>query len=131
MSKFGALARIALGLIRLTNGTIALVQPQIITRRFAAPGETEPPQVAVYALRMFGIRTILVAIDLLRGDGVDRRHAVRVAPLIHASDTATAILVAQSGLVPRDTGRLIVAISAVNTLLSLLMQSQSKRKDER
>ena len=72
------------------------------------------------------IRTILVALDLLRGDGVDRRHAVRMAPIIHASDTATAYFVMQSGLVPRDTGRLIVTISAINTLLSLLMQKRSK-----
>ncbi len=128
MSKLGTFARIALGVIRLGNGVIALVQPSIITRRFAQPGETEPPPVAVYGLRMFGIRTILVALDLLRGDGNDRRHAVRVAPLIHASDTMAAVLASQSGLVPRSTGRLIVTISAINTLLSLLMQSQSKRK---
>ena len=57
---------------------------------------------------------------------VDRRHAVRMAPIIHASDTATAYFVMQSGLVPRDTGRLIVTISAINTLLSLLMQKRSK-----
>ncbi|MGE0227549.1 MAG: hypothetical protein AB7I38_02940 [Dehalococcoidia bacterium] len=119
------IARIALALIRLVNGTIALVQPRIITGRFAAPGEAEPPQVAVYALRMFGIRTVLIALDLLRRDGPSRRHAVAAAPLIHASDTATAILVARSGLVPQSTGRLIVTISAINTLLSLLMQQRA------
>lgn len=119
-------ARIALGVVRLVNGVIALVQPSFITRRFAAPGEPEAPQVAVYAFRMFGIRTILVALDLLRGDGVDRRHAVRMAPIIHASDTATAFFVMQSGMVPRNTGKLIVTISAINTLLSLLMQKRSK-----
>jgi hypothetical protein len=126
MSRRSDIARTALGLIRLANGTIALVQPRIITRRFATPGQTEPPQVAVYALRMFGIRTILVALDLLRGDGVDRRHAMRVAPLIHASDTIAAFLVSQSSTVPKSTGRLIVTISAINTLLALLMQRRSK-----
>lgn len=125
MSRGSDIARIALALIRLVNGTVALVQPRIITQRFASP-EADPPQVAVYALRMFGIRTILIALDLLRPDGPGRRHAVATAPLIHASDTATAVLVSRSGMVPRGTGRLIVTISAVNTLLSLLMQQRSK-----
>ena len=126
MSRRSDIARIALALIRLANGTIALVQPRIITQRFASPDQADPPQVAVYALRMFGIRTVLIALDLLRPDGPARRHAVAAAPLIHASDTAAAILVSRSGTVPRSTGRLIVTISAVNTLLSLLMLQRSK-----
>jgi len=118
MTTVGKLARIALGLIRLANGAIGLVAPQVITRRFTE----EAPPVAAYALRMFGIRTVLVAFDLLRRDGPDRRHAIRVAPAIHASDLLGAILVARMPGVPRQTGMMIVGISALNTLLALLMQ---------
>lgn len=121
MSRIRTLARIALALIRLVNGVIGLAAPELIIRRFSEDGKDDP-QVARYALRMFGVRTVLVAVDLLRPRGPERAHAVRVAPIIHASDTVAAVLAAKSGLVPEKTGRLIVAISATNTLLSLLMQ---------
>lgn len=117
------LARIALGLIRLGNGLLALIAPQIIIRRFLTSPKQEPPQVAIYALRMFGIRTVLVALDLLRG-GPDREHARRVAPIIHASDFITAALVWRSGKAPGDTGRLITTISGVNTVLAFLARGK-------
>jgi len=113
------LARISLGLIRLVNGLIALIAPTIIIRRFLATPNTEPPQVAVYGLRMFGIRTVLIALDLLRG-GPNRDHARNVAPIIHASDLITATLVMRSGRAPGGTGPLIVAISGLNTVLAVL-----------
>lgn len=117
-------ARVLLALIRLINGLIGLFVPHMIIRRFNEEGE-DPP-VAKYALRMFGIRTILVALDLLKRPGPDRSHAIRMAPIIHASDAITAFVAARSGLVPRKTGTLIVAISAFNTLLALAMQGGSK-----
>lgn len=124
MSKKSDFARISLGLIRLVNGAIALVTPQVITRRFTAPGEAPPP-VAVYALRMFGIRTVLVAIDLLRPAGPERTHATKFAPLIHASDLTTAFLISRTDGVPKNTGRLIVAISGLNTLLAFVARRKA------
>lgn len=126
MATVRELARIALALIRLVNGLIALVAPQIIIRRFVPPS-AEAPQVAVYGLRMFGIRTVLVALDLLRG-GPERAHARRVAPIIHGSDLITAIFVARSGRVPVGTGPLIVAISGLNTVLAFLAMGGGKGK---
>lgn len=123
MSTARELARIALGLIRLFNGLLALVAPQVIIRRFLISPSAEPPPAAVYGLRMFGIRTVLVAVDLLRG-GPNRAHARNVAPIIHASDLVTAVLVARSGRLPAGTGRLIVAISGVNTLLALFARKR-------
>lgn len=113
-------ARVLLGLIRLINGAIALFVPQIIIGRFDKAG-TEAP-VTRYALRMFGVRTILIALDLFRGAGSTRSHAVRVAPIVHISDTAAAFLAARSGKIAASSGVMIVVISAVNTALSLLMQ---------
>ena len=112
-------ARLLLAVIRLINGVIALFAPHMIIRRFEENGD---PPVAQYALRMFGVRTILVALDLLRGAGHDRSHAIRMAPIIHASDVVAAVIAARSGLVPRGTGWLIVVISGINTLLALAMQ---------
>ena len=113
-------ARMLLGLIRLINGAIALFAPQVIIGRFDKDGRDVP--VTRYALRMFGIRTVLIAFDLFRGAGPKRSHAVKVAPIVHVSDTVAAVLAARSSKVAGSTGALIVAISALNTLLSLVMQ---------
>jgi uncharacterized protein YjeT (DUF2065 family) len=126
VSKTAHVARIALGLIRVVNGTIGLVAPQIITRRLANPGDEAPPPAAVYALRMFGIRTILAGLELLRGEP-RRSQAMRQAPLIHASDLVTAVLVARSGRVPLNAGVLISGISAFNTLLALIVFRAAKQ----
>lgn len=111
-------ARWLLGGIRLVNGVIALFTPKIIIGRF---GDANDVPVARYALRMFGVRTILVALDLFMS-GPHQKRAIRLAPIIHASDTVAAVLVARSGKVATKTAVLIVAISAFNTLLTLLMQ---------
>ncbi|OAI39644.1 hypothetical protein AYO38_07265 [bacterium SCGC AG-212-C10] len=118
-------ARILLAGIRLTNGVIGLFAPQMIIKRFG----DDDPQVAHYALRMFGIRTILVAFDLVRPDKEARAHAVKVAPIIHGSDLVAAILAAKSGKVSTRTSVTIVGISAVNTLLAVVMQGG--KRDEK
>jgi hypothetical protein len=64
-------ARIALATIRLVNGGLALLAPEVMLRRFEAgrqadPGAgPDPGRVAVYPLRMFGIRTVVLGIQLL------------------------------------------------------------------
>jgi hypothetical protein len=113
-----------LGGIRLLNGAAALLAPWLIVRRFGDSAEDHP--VSAYALRMFGIRTVLIAIDLLGADGPVRTHAMRVAPLIHASDTVAAVLAARSGRVPTRSAIAIVAISGLNTVLALLMRERPR-----
>ena len=71
---------------------------------------------------MFGVRTIVIGRDLLRGDA----KAVRNAPLVHASDTIAAAIAASSGKVPRKAGILITAISALNTVLALAARRSSR-----
>ncbi len=116
-------ARLLLASIRLVNGSIALGMPGLITRRLGvAPEQQAATQ---YALRMFGIRTILLAIDLFRPAGPVRDQAIRMAPIIHATDTIAATLAARSESIPAGAGRAIIAISAINTLLSFVMQPES------
>ncbi|HEX5369551.1 MAG TPA: hypothetical protein VFY10_09080 [Dehalococcoidia bacterium] len=112
-------ARLLLAGIRLINGAIGLFAPQIIMGRFRDEEHADTP-VATYALRMFGIRTILSALDLVRGDDDVREHAQQLAPIMHASDLCTAFLIAKSGRVKTKTGLMIVSISALNTLLALI-----------
>ena len=75
---------------------------------------------APYVLRLFGVRTVLIGVELLRSSGADRRHALDRGVLIHASDTCAAALAGRAGQLPPGAARKAVAISAVNTLLALV-----------
>ncbi|MBV9172183.1 MAG: hypothetical protein JOZ81_19090 [Chloroflexi bacterium] len=110
-------ARVILGVIRLINGGLALVVPQFLCRNVGIDPDTTPA--AMYVFRMFGIRTVLIAFDLLFATGHEQVRAIEQAPLIHASDTAAAALAAASGRMPARSGKTIVTISAVNTALAL------------
>jgi hypothetical protein len=113
----GTFPRVALGLVRLVNGVLGLAVPHVLIRRI---DPAEPPSpAAVYAFRLFGIRTIHIGRDLLRPAGAQRARAVDEAPLIHASDTATATLLTVTGRVPLKSGLPLVAISGLNTVLAV------------
>lgn len=119
-------ARYALGGIRLINGTLGLLAPSLIIRRL---GDTKPESnaAAIYGLRLFGIRTVLLGADLflLRGAQLDR--ALREAVLIHASDTATVVSLWRRRQLPTTTARPLALISATNTLLALTAALASLR----
>ncbi|HEY5058410.1 MAG TPA: hypothetical protein VII51_05280 [Gaiellaceae bacterium] len=106
-------ARRLLAAIRVANGAAALVVPARLAERLGADPAENPA--LLYALRMFGVRTVVMGRDLFRGEP----HAVQAAPLVHASDTVAAMLAAASGKLPRKAGVAIVAISALNTALAL------------
>jgi uncharacterized protein YjeT (DUF2065 family) len=113
-------ARRALGVIRIVNGTVALVAPKRLARRLGADATSD--EILPYVFRMFGVRTVLIGRDLLR----DEPTAVRSAPLVHASDMVAAVLATASGRLPRRTGAAIVAISAANTGLALIARGSSR-----
>ena len=114
-------ARIALAAIRLFNGAAALFAPRILLRSLEA--DPDKSAAALYAFRMFGVRTIIIGAQLLLPDGDVRRQALRTAPIIHASDVAAARL---AGLPPR-AARTTTIISAVNTILAVLAQPPRDR----
>jgi hypothetical protein len=115
LSALGALR--ALALIRLANGALGLLAPGILTRRLGAPAGAQA--VAFYPFRLFGIRTVLLGLDLLtlRGPGLER--AVKMAVVIHASDTISAATGGLRHEVPRKTALMTTAISALNTALAV------------
>jgi hypothetical protein len=106
-----AVARFTLAGIRLVNGAIGLVAPQVLARRLGADPDESPA--LLYALRLFGIRTIFIAAHLQRREP----SALRTALPIHVSDTIAALLLARR-LPPRQ-GAAVVGISALNTALAL------------
>lgn len=111
-------AHLALGGIRLFNGVFALFAPRAMCRRMGIDPEANPS--AIYPLRMFGVRTIILGLELLVGRTERRRERLDTAVLIHASDTAAAATAGLRGHLPPRVGILATGISALNTLFAIL-----------
>jgi hypothetical protein len=110
-------ARILLALIRIFNGSAAVLAPQFLSKRLGIDYEANPA--SLYVWRMFGIRTVLIGADLLLQKGERRQEALRLGIVVHASDTLAAYLAGRSGKMPPKSARMITAISAVNTALAI------------
>jgi hypothetical protein len=119
-------ARVALAGVRLFNGGAALVVPRMFAKRVGR--EADADGAAVHVLRMFGIRTVLIALDLLSRDPGVRRHALRVSVVIHASDTASAALAGLSRQLPAKAARLATAVSAANVVLALIASREVRKR---
>lgn len=118
-------ARVALAVIRIANGSTALVAPTVLTRNLGVGRDDN--QAIQYAFRMFGIRTVLIGLELLLPDGEVRAAAVRVAPVIHASDTASAALAGLTRQIPARAAVIATSISALNTALALTAGAGQRR----
>ena len=116
-------ARVSLAAIRIFNGSLGLVAPRLLARRMGAEAEAGA---AVYAFRMFGIRTVLIGVDLLARDPEVRRHAVRLALLVHVSDTLSAVSAGVRHEVPRRAAVTATAISSLNVVLSVLAGREAR-----
>ena len=110
-------ARVALASIRIFNGAAGLVAPDGLVRRLGvdrAEGGT------VHVTRMFGIRTVLLGLDLVSPIPEVRRNALKLSVVVHASDTASAALAGLTRRMPVKTAVFATAISAVNTALAVV-----------
>jgi len=121
-------ARIALAAIRLFNGAAALFAPSWLIRRLGVDPKDSPT--TFYPMRMFGIRTILIGVDLLSGDDKVRAHALRAAPIIHGSDTLAAALAGWKGYLSKRAAITTTLISAINTILALVAQQPGGTKPD-
>jgi hypothetical protein len=110
------LARVVLASVRLFNGVAALLVPGVLAKQVGIDPDENPA--AKYVFRMFGVRTVLVAIDLFQS----KPDALRVAPLMHGSDTIAAFLAARTGKAPWT----IVLISLGNTALAWWMNTRKR-----
>jgi hypothetical protein len=116
-ARIGRAARYALAGIRIINGSLALIAPSVIIRRFGeSPADDNA---AIYGLRMFGIRTVVIGADLLGLEDAPLRRALGQAVIIHASDTVTAASLGLSGRVRRPWAIALTLISAANTGLAV------------
>ena len=117
MSGLQDAPRTALAAIRIVNGGAALLAPRWLGRRVGI--DPDANRAAVYVLRLFGVRTVVIGWALLDADPVVRANAVKVAPIIHGSDTLSAALAGFAGQLPRRAALTATAISSVNTALAV------------
>lgn len=103
--------------IRLVNGAVGLLAPTLLINRLDR--DSEPNPAAVYAFRLFGVRTVLLGLDLLTNRGERLTEELREGVLIHGSDTVTAATLGLRGQLPPRTAALTTLISAVNTALAV------------
>ena len=120
--KSGDVARVALAAIRIFNGGTALVAPERLNRRLGLD------ETAVYPWRMFGIRTVLIGVDLLSSDRDVSRHAQRLALLVHVSDTVSAARAGYTKALSPRAAATATAISAVNVALALIASRDAWRR---
>jgi hypothetical protein len=125
LERFRDYARILLAGIRLFNGAAALFTPTLLARRF----RDNPNSAVIYVLRLFGVRTIIIGIELLLPDEELRAKALRYAIPIHASDTLSAALAGIQGQLPPHVSIMLTAISGVNTALAILAQPRRGKTD--
>jgi hypothetical protein len=111
-------ARKALGAIRLVNGVLALAAPKRLVKTFGADPETNGP--AVYALRLFGVRTVVIGLQLLLADEDSLDDALRYAVPIHASDALSAAMAGFGGQLPVRAAVTGTVVSSVNTALAVI-----------
>ena len=119
-------ARHALAVIRIVNGLLALVAPALIIKRFGEDPAGDPA--AIYGLRLFGVRTVLIGADLITEQGQPLEHTINQAVLIHASDTVTAAMLGTSGRLRPAMAVPIIAISALNTVLAVAAWIDNRRE---
>ncbi len=110
-------ARLALAAIRLVNGTIALIAPEVLLGRLGADPKVN--KVAIYPMRMFGIRTIVLGVQLLTED--PSPGVARAGVLIHATDAATAITAGMLRQLPPRAAGMTAGISLTNTALAVII----------
>jgi hypothetical protein len=125
-ATIGNAARFTLGGVRVIVGTMGLLAPAMIINRF---GDSNPAgnTAAVYGLRLFGVRTVVIGADLLRRHGPVLDRALKVAPLIHATDTVTVLSLVRTKQLSPERARPLLLISGLNTALALTAQLSLRR----
>ena len=100
----------------LVNGSLAVFAPRVLIRRLGIRPEIEPGM--IYVFRMFGIRTIYLAVDLFRVPE-QRGRSLREGVIVHSTDMTAALAGAALGQLPWPQGLMVAGVSFVNTMLAM------------
>jgi hypothetical protein len=118
LRRAGTVGRYTLAAVRGVNGAASLFAPRWLAQRTGVDPDANPA--ALYALRLFGVRTIYLSLELLVARRDHLRDALRVAPAIHASDALSAFAAGRAGQLPPSSARTATIISSVNFVLAVL-----------
>ena len=114
----GVVAARTLAGIRLANGILGLLAPRLLLRRLGVdPGRDES---AIYPFRLFGIRNIVLGVDLLTTRDAEFRRAAATSVIVHATDLASVVSGGLRGSIPPVPARLVTILSGINTALALV-----------
>ncbi|WP_439656901.1 hypothetical protein ACSHWB_31450 [Lentzea sp. HUAS TT2] len=118
--KLGDVTRTTLACVRIFNGALGLLAADRMAKSLG--DELGDDKRFVYPARMFGIRTLVLGVDLLtlKSTDANARRVLRQAVLIHATDTAAAVYAGRRGELPARAAKLTTIISAVNTGLAVV-----------
>jgi hypothetical protein len=114
--KRGEFAWKALSAIMFVNGGLGVFAPRVLIRGLGIRPELQPGM--MYVFRMFGIRTLFLALDLHRLPN-QRGRSLREGVVVHATDMSAALAGAALGQLPWQKGLVVAGISFVNTLLAI------------
>ncbi len=117
MGSVGEFAWKALAGIMLINGTLGVFAPRVLIRGLGVRPELQPGM--MYVFRMFGVRTLFIAIDLFRLPG-DRGRSLKEGIAVHATDASAALTAALLGQIPARPALMVTALSTVNTILAVV-----------
>jgi hypothetical protein len=122
----GEFAWKALAIIRLVNGALALVAPRWLARRLGVDPAAQPAM--LYALRMFGIRTVLIGAELWLQPET-RQRSLRQGIVIHASDVTAALIAGVFGQLRVRSALTAGGISMLNTALAVFASARTARRN--
>jgi hypothetical protein len=71
---------------------------------------------------------VLIALDLVSRDENVRRHALRVALIVHVSDTISAASAGLSKQLPARSAVLATGISALNVVLAAIASADARNR---
>lgn len=126
--ELGDVTRTALACVRIFNGALGLVAADRMAKSLG--DELGEDRRFVYPARMFGIRTLVLGVDLLtlKSRAADERRVLGQAVLIHATDTAAAVYAGRRGELPAKAAKLTTVISAVNTVLAVVSLLAARKR---
>lgn len=125
----GGMPKRILAVIRMVNGALALFAPNVLGRRLGVSTRTSPG--FGYAFRLFGVRTLLLGIQLWWAPDDPSDPVVRGTIAVHASDTAAAVVVYRLKELPPAGAVMAIGASALNTVLALLTNWWLRRQPVR
>jgi hypothetical protein len=113
----GEFAWKALACIMLVNGSLGVFAPRVLIRGLGIKPEQQPAM--LYALRMFGVRTLFIAVDMFRLPA-ERGRSLREGVVVHATDAGAALTAAALGQIPVRPALMVTGLSTVNTILAIV-----------